>query len=172
MPSLGPVLVRNCRPSAGAEGGRDQMFLHVRGARLAVAAVVAVVASLGGAAVAPSASAAIAVSCPAQNLQTALNSAPPDSIIIVTGTCTGDFTLGKNVKLVGPAILDGNATGTVVNVATGVTATLNSVTIRNGKSFSGGGISNSGTVILNYSTVTGNTVSGTQTIVMSNGVSC
>ncbi|MBV8386589.1 MAG: hypothetical protein JO155_07345, partial [Acidimicrobiia bacterium] len=103
--------------------------------------------------VGPTAFAAITVHCPASppnDLQTVMNNAPVGSQINISGTCIGNFTVPKKLTLVGQgAVLDGNHTGTVLTVASGVTAVVDYLTIQNGNSGgSGGGISDEGTLTL------------------------
>ncbi|MER6736507.1 hypothetical protein [Streptomyces puniciscabiei] len=105
----------------------------------------------------------IRVRCPTDNLQTAIDSAPPGSTLLVFGTCTGNFTISKNLTLIGyGATLDGNNSGPVVTVTPGVQAQLTTLTITHGRGpgvgFGGGGIQNLfGTVTLDHSTVVDNT---------------
>ncbi|MGW7529984.1 hypothetical protein [Streptomyces sp. NPDC054783] len=49
------------------------------------------------------------VNCPTQNLRTTINDATPGSTLQVSGTCTGNFTITKNLMLIGigGAVLDG-----------------------------------------------------------------
>lgn len=123
---------------------------------------------VGGAAVAQPAWAAITVNCATQTSRLP-NSAPSGSTIDVSGFCTNstvpplpNFTIpaGKNLAIVGPATLDGQNNGTVLTVQSGATATLNSLTIQNGKAVDGGGIDDLGTTTFNSGTVSANTASG------------
>jgi hypothetical protein len=108
---------------------------------------------------APSALASTVVHCPTDDLQAALNSAPAGSQIIIYGTCTGNFTVPTNVTLVGEnAVLDGNHSGTVLTVNSGVTAEVDYLTIQNG---SHEGIINRGTLTLKDATVSSNTTAST-----------
>jgi hypothetical protein len=100
------------------------------------------------------------VSCVAgqpNNLQATINAAPSGSTIPVSGTCTGNFTIDKDEALQGQggAILDGNNSGLVLKVDSGV-VTLNSLIIQRGDGFFGGGIQNFGTLTLNSSQVSNN----------------
>ena len=103
------------------------------------------------------------VHCPADNLQTAIDAAAPDSTLRVDGTCTGNFYIDKDLTLSGPAVLDGIDTtfGATLNVAAG-TVVLNNVVIQHGVGIDGlgGGVWNGGQLTLNASTVTNNTASG------------
>ncbi|MER6919829.1 hypothetical protein ABT314_12545 [Streptomyces spiralis] len=127
-------------------------------AATALAATTAVAGLVG--AVPAQAAPVTLVRCPAQNLQTAIDSVPAGSTLLVSGTCTGNFTIDKNLSLVGlGATLDGNRTGTVVTVAAGVRAQLTNLRITNGLSsgpFQGGGITNLGTLTLTRSSLTSN----------------
>lgn len=117
------------------------------------------------------------VSCPQQNLQAAINSAPAGATLAVTGDCTGRFTITKNLTIAGQgAVLDGGGTGTTLAITKRVQVRLVGLTITGGKtSYSvssvlittagktsrivGGGIfiDDGGTVRLAGATVTGNT---------------
>ena len=105
------------------------------------------------------------------SLQDAVNApaTSPGDTLFVKGTCTGVTDVTKSLTITGQSNggqktatlnggnLGGASTG-VLTVEPGVTVTLNSLTITNGNSGSGGGIINDqGTVILNGSTITGNT---------------
>jgi predicted outer membrane repeat protein len=91
------------------------------------------------------------------NLQTAISNAPPGSTLIVHGTCTGNFTIGENLTLEGSGTLSGTGySGSVLTISAG-TAFLNNLTIENGNtSGEGGGIANSGTLIVTNTTVSHN----------------
>jgi hypothetical protein len=118
--------------------------------------------ALSGVAPAGASPVGITVHCPADNLQTAINAAPTGSTLLVDGTCTGNFYIGKNLTLSGPAILDGGGIettfGATLNVAAG-TVVLNHLVIQNGVGIDGlgGGVWNGGQLTLNHSTVTNNT---------------
>ncbi|MEU5224815.1 hypothetical protein AB0G55_19460 [Streptomyces toyocaensis] len=127
--------------------------------------VTATAAALVGGPLAPAAPAVAApiatVRCPAQNLQTAIDDARPGSTLRVTGTCTGNFTITKNLTLIGlGATLDGGGTGTVVTVLAGVRAQLTALTITHGgrpaTGYGGGIYNDGGTVTLTRSTVRDN----------------
>jgi predicted outer membrane repeat protein len=136
-------------------GGRRSGF-RIRVA--VVAAVVGVASGLIGALVASPAGATTVVHCPTDNLQTAIAAAPPGSTIAVSGTCTGQFTILKDLTLVGPATLDGIADSTMLRVDFGVTVTLDFLTIQHANAtIDGGGIFNLGTLTLNASQVSNNT---------------
>lgn len=100
----------------------------------------------------------VVVQCPADNLQTAIDSAAPGSTLFITGTCTGNFTIAKDLILSGlGATLDGGHSGTVVTVASGVRVKLARLTITHGLAISaGGGIRNDGTMTLTDSPVEDN----------------
>ena len=94
------------------------------------------------------------------NLQTAINAAVSGSALIVHGTCTGNFFIGENLTLQGPGTLSG--TGyyqSVLAVGQYATVLLNNLTIENGSSDEGGGITNDGTLTVKNSTVSGNSAS-------------
>jgi hypothetical protein len=134
--------------------------------RLGVAAAAGVL--FGGLAVTlsagPASAGLIFVNCSiGGNLQTTINSASTGDTIFVSGTCSGNFTIAKNLTLQGErlAILDGGDSGTVLTVTSGTTVYLDALTIRNGNNPGVGayasGLQNSGTTTLNNSTVSGNT---------------
>jgi hypothetical protein len=108
------------------------------------------------------ASLGITVNCPADNLQDAIYAAPAGSTLLVSGTCTGNFYINKDLTLSGPATLDGgggpNQFGSTLNVAAG-TVVLNNLVIQDGVGIDniGGGIWNSSQLTLNHSAVTHNT---------------
>jgi hypothetical protein len=108
-------------------------------------------------------------------LQAAVNAASPGDKLKVRGTCYGDTTINKNLKIIGqsnpafgPATLNGanNATreGSVVTVTGGVTVAVTGLTITGGYTLTGyntneggGGIHNEGgSLTLINSTVSGN----------------
>src|SRR5947209_4139790 len=90
-------------------------------ARASVTALCALVGTTGAALVAggTAAAATVVVNCPANTLQSAINAAPSGSTLRVSGTCVGNFTIpaGKNLTLVGPAVLDAHRPGVVLTVA-------------------------------------------------------
>ena len=94
-------------------GGRLAMRFF-RSRVLFVAAIVSLMAggfvAVSGGATAGASPAGIAVHCPADNLQTAINAAAPGSTLLVDGTCTGNFSIQKDLTLSGPATLDGGGT--------------------------------------------------------------
>ncbi|WP_461067209.1 right-handed parallel beta-helix repeat-containing protein [Streptomyces pseudoechinosporeus] len=93
-------------------------------------------------------------------LQPAITAAPPGATLRVKGTCTGPFTINKDLTLIGleRAVLDGNQAGSTVTVTNAVRVRLTTLTITNGAGRLGGGIHNAGgTVTLDHSTVKGNT---------------
>lgn len=115
------------------------------------------------------------------NLQDALDAATAGDVLLIKGTCVGNFTINKNITLQGKATkkapvptLDGNNTGSVIT-STGTTLDLIDLVITNGVAsctsdefclVAGGGIrsENGGRVNLHGTTsVTGNTVSCTST---------
>jgi predicted outer membrane repeat protein len=143
-----------------------------RGAVRAMAMGAVVCASLLwlGAATAPAA-APIKVKCPADDLQSAIDSARAGATIHVSGTCIGNFSIAKDLTVVGlgaGATLDGNSTGRVVFIPDGTSATttitLENLTFTNGNINAcscgpyGPGIYNGGaTLTVKGSTVTNNT---------------
>jgi hypothetical protein len=94
-----------------------------------------------------------------------------DSIMVASATYAENLTIGKNLTIVGSGastIIDGGASSSVVTISNGPDVTLSKLTIRNGqastvvvigfgvRAIAGGGISNSGTLTLTNSTVSGN----------------
>jgi hypothetical protein len=104
----------------------------------------------------------ILVNCPADSLANAIFAAPAGSTIQVSGTCTGNFYIDKDLTLTGPATLDGGGVptqfGSTLNVDVAGTVVLNNLVIQNGVGIDniGGGIWNSGQLTLNDSAVTHN----------------
>ena len=100
------------------------------------------------------------------NLQTAINAADPGDTLVVSGICVRlfNFTIGKDLTLVGPATLEtleGREAVLIVRPSD-VSVTLDSLTITNGDNTTStgfvGGIHNRGTVNLRgNSSITGNT---------------
>jgi nitrous oxidase accessory protein NosD len=129
--------------------------------RWAAAAVMGVMAGgIGLAGVAPAAaSPRNLVDCNTNHhaLQPAIDGAAQDMTLLVTGTCTGPFTISKNLVLngIGRAVLDGNQAGRTVTVGSGARVRLDSLIITNGT----GGINNQGTLTVCGSDVSGNTAS-------------
>jgi hypothetical protein len=130
---------------------------------LFVAAVASLLAAgslaIGTAAPAGAVGPGITVHCPTDDLQAAINNAPPGSTIKVDGTCVGNFNIwtGNALTVNGPATLDGNGAGLTLQV-TG-TVVLNDLTIQHGNGF-GGGLWNQGHLTMNRSIVRNNTGDG------------
>jgi len=106
-----------------------------------------------------------------QSLSDAIAEAAPDDELTITGTCTGTYTLDKNLSLIGlvtrrypTPTLDGGHAGSTLTVGS-VTATLTNLTLTGGTGFAvgpyryGGGLYNGGTVTLVHVNVVGNTAS-------------
>jgi hypothetical protein len=143
---------------------RSPMFIEVGRVvrpRWVLVAVMAGAAGLAG--VAPAAAApATVVDCNANPdaLQSAIAAAAPDETLLVAGTCTGPFSIGKDLALKGivQAVLDGNRAGSTVTVGRGARVQLDHLSITHGRSATaGGGIFNQGTLVVSGSTVRGNT---------------
>jgi hypothetical protein len=139
---------------------RSPMFIEVgRVVRRRWVPVVVMAGAVGLAAAAPAvASPNSLVNCDANSgaLQPAITAASPGDTLWVLGTCTGPFTIGQNLTLmgIGHAVLDGNQAGTTVTVDSGARVRLQRLNITNG---SIGGINNQGTLTVNESTVSDNT---------------
>jgi len=129
-----------------------------RWAQAATAAVLAGTAALAGA-VPAAASPANLADCNVNHnaLQPAIDAAAKGETLLVTGTCTGPFTISNNLTLdgIGQAALDGNQAGRTVTVGSGALVRLDQLIITNGT----GGISNQGTLTVADSIVSGNTAS-------------
>ena len=105
------------------------------------------------------------------NLQVAINVAGPGSLLLIRGTCVGNFRITNDLKLKGDhgvtdaATLDGGGTGTVVTIQGRSTrVSLINLTVTNGigkgSSEQAGGINNSGILTLTDSVVSRNRVRG------------
>lgn len=104
------------------------------------------------------------------NLQKAITRAPAGTILRITGTCVGSYTIGKPLTLQKggtTAVLKGN--GSTVLTVTGGPVRLIGLRITGGTAsvcpaytdwVCGGGISNTGTLTLTNTTVAGNTAAG------------
>jgi hypothetical protein len=109
-----------------------------------------------------------ALNCAANDKTTASR---PDTIQVAAGTYDEhNLTVNANVTIAGQpgqTTVDGQQAGRVVTVASGYTVTISGLTITGGLACSvncdgeGGGISNSGTLSLVNSTVSGNTACST-----------
>jgi hypothetical protein len=106
--------------------------------------------------------AVITVNCVHGNLQKKIDNVDPDSTLQIKGTCKGQFTINKSLKLVGDpnAILDGEKAGTVLTIIDGpVLLSHLRVTggLLTGNTADGGGIYHSaGALTLRHVTVSGN----------------
>ncbi|MGW1811571.1 hypothetical protein [Streptomyces sp. NPDC002078] len=128
---------------------------------LTAATVAAMTAAAGLVGVVPAQAApVIRVRCPAQDLQAAINNASAGSTLQVSGICTGNFVITKNLTLTGRgATLDGNHTGSVVTIFGTAQVLLTRLTITNGTGANNGGgvFMDPGTALtLNHSTVQNN----------------
>ena len=90
---------------------------------------------------------------------------PNDTIIIASGLYTENLTISKSIVLVGAStnstIIDGSKINQAVSISPGASASLSYLTIQNGSSITGtgGGIRNSGTLILANTVISGNVAS-------------
>jgi hypothetical protein len=108
------------------------------------------------------------------SLQAAQDAASPEATLWVRGTCTGTTEITKNLTLTGQQprgftapTLNGGGQGSVLTIDSGVTVTINTLTITGGsgtyvpelETVVGGGILNNdnGSVTLNGTSITGNT---------------
>ncbi|WSQ09863.1 hypothetical protein OG604_20015 [Streptomyces sp. NBC_01231] len=131
---------------------------------VASATVAGAVAAVGLTGVVPAAAAQVttAVSCSANPgaLQPAITAASPGDTLLVSGSCTGPFTIDKNLTLrgVSRAVLDGNQAGSTVTVGSGAQVLLDRLVLTHGSAASaGGGIHNEGTLTVTNSAVRDNT---------------
>jgi hypothetical protein len=97
------------------------------------------------------------------SLQAAQNAATAGATLWVRGTCTGTTQVSKDLTITGQRAvgfgaptLDGKLRGSVLTIGSGITVTVNKLTITGGTSIFGGGIDNSGTLTVNDSKITGN----------------
>jgi hypothetical protein len=101
----------------------------------------------------------VSVDCGAgANLQAAVNAAKPGTILAISGTCHGAFTVGKNVVLKGvsAAVLDAQGAGTTLSISAGKVRVTH-LTVTGGLNEDGaGGIQNSGSLTLVRVTFNGN----------------
>jgi hypothetical protein len=84
-----------------------------------------------------------------------------DSIIVAAATYTENLTIGKSLTIVGSGaattIIDGSSAGRVIAInASSASIAISGFTIRNGRSFFGGGIFNAGRLTVSNTTVSGN----------------
>jgi len=91
-----------------------------------------------------------------------------DSIMVAAATYRENLVIGFSLRMIGSGasttIIDGGQTGTVVAISSSsAVVTLSDLTSRNGFTrIFGAGISNSGTLTINNSTITGNLADGGQ----------
>src|SRR5215510_8683650 len=105
---------------------------------------------------APNASAAAptVVDCSTTDLQTAIDNSDSGTTLAVSGTCSGNYTIDKDMTLRGrgDAVLDGQGRGTTLTVSPNATVQVANLTVTDGKATgtglagNGGGINNSGVV--------------------------
>jgi hypothetical protein len=83
-----------------------------------------------------------------------------DTVQVCSGAYSGGVRISKSITLRGAGAaattLSGGGAFPVVTVASGATVTIDSVTITNGNSWAGGGVSNRGTLTVDHSAVVGN----------------
>jgi len=89
---------------------------------------------------------------------------PGGSIIVAAATYTENLSIGKNLNILGSGctntVINGGGVGTVVTISSATVATRSGLSISGGSGTAGGGIYNSGTLILNNSCVDGNHLYG------------
>jgi hypothetical protein len=108
-----------------------------------------------------------------KTVQAAVNAAAAGATLWVRGTCTGTTEIGTDLTFTGqqPAgftapTLNGGGQGSTLTVDSGAAVTINTLTITGGSGTlfrfgrEGGGIFDAGTVTLNNSSISGNTVTG------------
>jgi hypothetical protein len=91
----------------------------------------------------PAGAGTLAVNCATGSLQTKIDNAAPGTVILVKGTCSGNFVVPKNLTLKGnpTATLDGGRTGTTLTVTGTRVIHLRSLAVTTGLGERGGGIS-------------------------------
>ncbi|HET9306109.1 MAG TPA: hypothetical protein VFO46_08800 [Candidatus Sulfotelmatobacter sp.] len=85
--------------------------------------------------------------------------ASDDSINVAAATYTERLAIGFSLIILGSGpttIIDGGGVGTVVTISSGAHVTLLEVTIRHGYASAGGGINNSGTLLISANALMGN----------------
>jgi hypothetical protein len=105
----------------------------------------------------------VSVDCGAgANLQAAINAAAPGTILAVSGTCRGPFTVGKNLVLKGvsSAVLDGQRAGTTLTVTRGKVRVTKMAVTGGRAADQGGGIANAGSLTVIRVTITANETGG------------
>jgi nitrous oxidase accessory protein NosD len=108
-----------------------------------MAFLVGLAASTAAAGSASAAPAVKSVNCNADgDLQSALNAVRSGGTVTVTGVCTGNFSIAKNLTLAGTsgAILDGGGAGRVLDIGPSLTVRLSHLTVQDGNSSEGGGM--------------------------------
>lgn len=88
-----------------------------------------------------------------------------DTVVVAAAIYKENLNIGINLKLIGAGptttIIDGGGTGRVINIdSTSANVQVSRFTIRNGRSYFGGGVANSGTLLINNCTISGNTARG------------
>jgi hypothetical protein len=93
------------------------------------------------------------------SLAEAVEKASAGNTLHVRGTCEGDTSITKNLRITSPehATLEGSGSGSVVLIEAGVEVTIRGLTISGGSAEVGGGIYNHGTLTLTRSHVSDNT---------------
>ena len=152
-------------------GGRraSRRILSMLSLSAVVAGMVGITASTASAATCQAKDGVVSSS----NLQAVIDGASTGDTILITGTCVGNFVIpgggsATNLTLVGQRravssnTLDGNGTGSVLEVDTGTTVTLKNLRITNGSRPQGAGIYNDHGVVhvVGRTRVLGNTATG------------
>ncbi len=112
---------------------------------------------------APASAAPIHVNCPQDDLAAALAAAPSGGTVQVSGTCTGNFTIDRNLTLAGAptAKLDGGGVGRTLLIFGFHDVQLRHLTITGGIDDRGGGILfGGGRLTLDHVRVSGNSATG------------
>ena len=107
----------------------------------------------------------VSVDCGAgASLQAAINAAKPGTILAISGTCHGAFTVGKNLVLKGvsAAVLDAQRSGTTLTVNAGKVR-VTRMMITGGDAYDIGGVRNTGTLTMIRDSVQGNLADGGET---------
>jgi hypothetical protein len=100
-----------------------------------------------------------AVNCPTDDLAAAIGASHFGDTLVISGTCVGNFAVGKKLTLSGSpgAVLDGGGAGTTLTTSSIKKTVVQDLMITGGAdSVAGAGINNSGGLILRSTIVTGN----------------
>jgi hypothetical protein len=113
---------------------------------------------------APASATTITVDCSHASLATAISSAPSDATLKISGVCTGNFVVDRNLTLTGlpTAKLNGAGSGSTLSIFGFHAVHLSHLSIVGGVAHDGGGIqfTGGGLLTLDHVTVSGNSATG------------